>query len=68
MDTSKEEDTSNTKLSIAFKKKVHQRKWLVSRLTFSDKLDILQSNLTSGEARSGSDESYIAEVGLISEA
>ena len=47
----KEEDIYNTKLCTAFKKTVHQQKWPVSNLTFTDKLDILQSDVTSGEAR-----------------
>ena len=68
LDSAKEEDTPNTKLSTAFKKIVHRKKWLVSHLTFSDKLYILQFNFTSGEERWGSDGYYIAEVGLSSAA
>ena len=64
LDSAKEEDTSNTKMCTAFKKTVHQHKWLVSHLTFSDKLDVLQSHFTSGEASSGSDVSYITPVVL----
>ena len=51
--SAKEVDTSDTKLRTAIKKIVHQHKWLVSHITFSDKLDILSSNFKSGEARSG---------------
>ena len=64
LDSAKEEDTPDTKLHTAFKKTVHQHKWLVSHITFSDKLDIIQSNFTSGEMRSGSNGYYRAEVGL----
>ena len=54
LDSEKEEYTSDTKLRIDFKKTVHRHQWLISNLTFSDKLDILQSDFTSGEARKGS--------------
>ena len=38
-----------------FQETVHRHKWLISDLTFSDKLDILQSDFMSGEARLRSD-------------
>ena len=60
--SAKEYYTSDTKLCTSFKKIVHQHKLLVSHLNFSDKLDILHSNFTSGEARSGSDGYYREEV------
>ena len=41
---------------------------MVSHLTFSDKLDILQSDFTPGEARSRSDGSDREELGLSSAA
>ena len=68
LDSSKEVDTSNTKLSLDFKKIVHWHKCLVSHLTFSDKSDILHSDFLSGDARSGSNRSYILELGLRSAA
>ena len=66
LDSAKEGDTYNTKLLKAFNKIVHAHKWLVSHLTFSNKLDILQSDFMSGEARSVTNGSYIAEAGLSS--
>ena len=68
LDSAKEEYTPDTKLCTDFKKTIHQHKWLVSHLTFVDKLDMLQSNFKSGESRSGSDGSYILELGLSSAA
>ena len=38
---SKEVDTPDKKMRTVSKKTVHQHKWMVSQLTFSDKLDIL---------------------------
>ena len=64
----KKEDTSDTKLRTDFKNTLYQHKWLVSHLTSSEKLDTLQSDFTPGEARSGGDVSYRAEVGLSSAA
>ena len=52
LDQTKEVDKHNTKLRTAFNKKVHRHKWLVSHITFSDKLDILHSEFVSVEARS----------------
>ena len=66
LDSGKYEDTSYTKLHTPFNKTVHQHKWLVSHLTLSDKLDMLQSDFTSGEARSGNNGYYRSEVGMIS--
>ena len=48
MESAKEEDTSDTALQTALNKTVHKHKWLVSHNTFSDKLDILHSDFTSG--------------------
>ena len=42
LDSAKEGDTYNTKLRKAFNKTLHGHKWLVSHLTFSNKIDILQ--------------------------
>ena len=64
LDLEKEEDTSNTKMRTDFNKTVHQHKWMVSYLNFSDKLYKLQSNFMSGEAKLGSNGSYIEEAGL----
>ena len=60
--SAKEEDTSDIKLRIAFKKTVHQHKWLVSHFTFSDELYILHSDFESGELMSGSAGYYSEEV------
>ena len=68
LESSKEEVTSESKMRTSFKKIEHHHKWLVSHLTFSDKLDVLYSEFTSGEARAGNDGSYRAEVGMISAA
>ena len=65
---SKKKYTSNIKLRTSFKKTSHWHKWLVSHLNFSDKLDILQYNFTSGEARSGIDGYYRSELGMSSSA
>ena len=64
--SAEEEVVSNTKLHTDFKKTIHQHKWMVSYLTFSDKLYKLLSNFTSREERLERNESYRAEVGLIS--
>ena len=45
LDLAKEEDTFDTKLRTFFKKTVNKQKFLVSHLTFSDKFDILQSEV-----------------------
>ena len=66
--SAKEGDTSESKLRIAFKKTVHRHKFLVSHLTFSDKLDIINSYFTPGEVRSGRYGYYRSEVVMISEA
>ena len=68
MDSAKEVNTSDTKLCTAFNRTVHRHKCLVSHLTFSDKLDTLQSEFTSGKARSGRNGYYIEGVGLSSAA
>ena len=68
LDSDKEGYTPESKLRTAFKKTVHQHKWMVSNLNFSDKLDILHSDFTSEESRSGSNRFYRAEVGMISAA
>ena len=51
LEVAKEEVTPELKLRTAFKKTENQQKWLVSYLTFSDKLDALYSDFTSGKAR-----------------
>ena len=61
---SKEVDTPDKKMRTVSKKTVHQHKWMVSYLNFSDKLYKLQSNFMSGEAKLGSNGSYIEEAGL----
>ena len=43
-----EEGTYNLKLRTAFNQTKQQNKWLVSHLTFSDKLDALYSDFTLG--------------------
>ena len=48
LESSKEEGTSESKLGTYFKKTEHWQKWLVSHLTYSDKLDALYSDFTSG--------------------
>ena len=53
-------------MCTAFKKTVQQQKWMVPHLNFSDKLDIILSDFTPGESRSGSNGSYRAKLGLIS--
>ena len=55
LDSAKEVYTSDTELCTAFKKTFHQHKQLLLHLTFSDKLDVLQSDFTSDEAKSGCD-------------
>ena len=61
---SKEVDTPDKKMRTVSKKTVHQHKWMASHLTFSNKLYVLNSNFTSGEAGSGRDRYYRAEVGM----
>ena len=64
LDSEKEVDTPNTKVRTSFKKVVHRQKWMVSQLTYTDKLGIQQSNFASGQMRSGSDGYYRVETGL----
>ena len=66
LDSDKEEFTSKSKLRTDLKKTENQHKWLVSHLTFSDKLYALYSDFTSEEARAGINGSYRAYVGIIS--
>ena len=68
LESAKEEVILESKLRTAFKNTEQQHKWMVSHLTFSDKLDALYSEFTSGEAREVSDGSYRAEVGMSSAA
>ena len=66
LESEKEEGPSESKLCTDFNKTEHRHTYLVSHLTFSDKLDTLYSEFTSGEARSGIDGSYKEEVGMSS--
>ena len=66
LESSSEEGTSDSQLSTYFTQTKHWHKWLVTHLTFSDKLDILYSDFTFRKDRSGSDRSYRSEVGPIS--
>ena len=47
-------------MSTAFKQTIYQHKWLVTHITFSDKLDFLYSYLTSGWDEEVSDGHYTA--------
>ena len=66
LDSAKEEVVYESKLRTSFKKTEHRHKFLVSHLTFSDKLDVLYSEFMSGEARARRDGSYRSGVGIIS--
>ena len=66
MESSEEDNTSDSKLCTAFNQTKQRQKWLFSHPTFSDKLDVLISNFTLGAAREGSDGSYREELLMIS--
>ena len=58
LELSEEEGTSDSQLRIALNQTKHQHKWMVTHLTFSDKLEVLYSDFKYGQARAGSDRSY----------
>ena len=58
----KEESISDSKLCTNFNKTEHRHKFLVSHFTFSDKLEALYSDFTSGGAMVGSDGYYMSGV------
>ena len=66
LESSEEEGTTYSQLRKEFKKTKHRHKWLVTHLTFSNKLGVLYANFTAGNVRSGSDGSYRSELGLSS--
>ena len=68
LESSEEEGRSDLQLHKAIKGTKHQHKWMVTHITFSDKLDVIYSDFTSGQAIEGSDGSYRSEVVLISAA
>ena len=58
LESSEEEDISDSQLCTAFKKTKYEHKGLVTHLTFRDKLDVLYAGFTAGQARAGCDSSY----------
>ena len=66
MDSSEEEDTTDSKLRTEFKQTKHRNKWLVTHLNFNEKLDVLYAYFIAGQVRSGSDRYYQSEVVLSS--
>ena len=68
LESSEEEGTSYSQLCISFNWKNLQQKWMFTHLTFSNKLDVLYSDLKSRRERSGSDGSYQSKLRLISAA